>query len=403
MNRQKLRNRNIRGLFTALIFFTCIAVNICIANADEGTVNVTLKTAYGIEDNDRGNYQNINKDIKDFANGSDISLSTDNPEVAGIMYKEEDYSSPSSDITSKRNFVDNIILTGVQLKYIVSQKNKDVEEGTVTDVYLYAKRAGVANISMTNNNSGVTKLYHVTVKATKPKFDKKLVKSFSDSGRVTDSGIFLDESISLGIEASDFAKVTMACNKDNGLKVCYGGAYKGKKWVEKKTSLGKTAKEIPVDEYYTFIAKKTGNLKITIKIEQDGKTYTKVYKLNVAKYKNPFQNITIGGKDYTKYFEKNRLLTDTKQVKQKTSTRMSVKNCKHTLGAKFKINWKKGYKLKKITYVNAGEYAVMRHTLNKNATTLPKKFWELYITYTDKDGKTWTNVIHYSSYVISPY
>ena len=81
---------------------------------------------------------------------------------------------------------------------------------------------------------------------------------------------------------------------------------------------------------------------------------------------------------------------------------MTVAECKYTLGKRFHLQLKDGYKLVKITYRKQGEWWPMKvHTISKTTTTLPKDFWELYIVYKDKDGKQYENSMYYSGSIFS--
>lgn len=349
MKKVRITFTAVLGLLIVFGMFSFYGVNLCHAAA-ENQENIILDTG------DNAVY--TLPDITDLTSDTIVTMSCDNTYVAGVSYGGE-----AKD--------EGITLNG-------NEQELTKGKWTASDLRIEARRAGTAVVTVNIATVGkvTSKSYYVTVNGTEPVFFKKLIE---------EKKIRTCDEVALILPAkSNYAKITISSNKNKAFKLVNTASTK------EKTVVGKIPQEIKWDEV-TMIPIKSGKISVIVTVEQDGKVYSKTYKLKVAKYVNPIASFKIGQKDFAKKFDKKTLLRDGRGL--------SVRDCKYTLGGKtYKITMKKGYKLVKITYRRYNEWGgVKPHTLK--GSTLPKDFWELHIIYKDKKGRKWSNDIIYSVFL----
>ena len=151
----------------------------------------------------------------------------------------------------------------------------------------------------------------------------------------------------------------------------------------------------------SIVPQKAGTLKINIIVEQSGQRYVlQPYTISATKYENPFSSISVGKVKLTKCYKKypvaGCLSTNCYPLSQKTRRYIQgVEKNGKTIPREIKIKMKKGYKLVNIKIASWGN--IYNTEKIKNGSKLSRKngefFNEVYITYKDKKGKKWVNLI----------
>ena len=330
-----LKVKNI-GMVLALFLVLCMGAGAVTCYAEASPTTVTLDSASDSDTQEETMYKI--KGITGVRTDTTVTITSDNGEIAGICYKKvtkntSEYCGPENSISFKGN------------EYA---KNLDKIKGKGTyygDLTIQAKSAGAANITVTVNDSAgntvSSHVYAVTVRAISPVFKKMPKKSIYP------------------FETKEFKIKNMS--------------------------------DIAVDkDGYTIYPKKAGNFILTVVLEQDSKVFQYEYNVKVEKYVNPFTSFKVGNKDYAKKFNKNLLVAD-KGTTGKKSGILKKSDYKYMSSKTFKIKMRKGFKLKKVTYVPQGAWSVAPKKI-KNGK-MPKDFWEFYIHYKDKSGTSRMAVI----------
>ncbi len=370
-----LKVKNI-GMVLALFLVLCMGAGAVTCYAEASPTTVTLDSASDSDTQEETMYKI--KGITGVRTDTTVTITSDNGEIAGICYKKvtkntSEYCGPENSISFKGN------------EYA---KNLDKIKGKGTyygDLTIQAKSAGAANITVTVNDSAgntvSSHVYAVTVRAISPVFKKMPKKS-----------IYPFETKEFKIKnMSEFANIKIYANKEKAVSIGYydSNADKDKKVLISGTK--ENATNIAVDkDGYTIYPKKAGNFILTVVLEQDSKVFQYEYNVKVEKYVNPFTSFKVGNKDYAKKFNKNLLVAD-KGTTGKKSGILKKSDYKYMSSKTFKIKMRKGFKLKKVTYVPQGAWSVAPKKI-KNGK-MPKDFWEFYIHYKDKSGTSRMAVI----------
>lgn len=270
-------------------------------------------------------------------------------------------------------YADTVTFTSSE---IADRSEDDDESVGVHKVFVTAQAPGTAELTVTIDNSGVvtSKNYSITVKGVKPKFKLKLSDKVLRSGEIT--ALELNGSAT---SVSPNAKITIKANKNKAVWIKEYDDSKKKRVLKKNQPCSFEAFDGETTQF-ELSPIKGGKITFTVTVEQDGYKVEKQCVLNVVKYVNPFQSFRIGTKDYAKKFDKNPTAGE----------RMKKAEALYMMAKPYSIKMKKGYKLEKIEYRNVGEWdGTKAHKLK--GSVLPKRFWELYITYKDSKGNKWQN------------
>lgn len=384
-------------LLSLLLTAGCLFFGVADTDAAADTVTVTLKSAG--EDDTTYEMKELDSALKNVPNSAQVTFSIDQTDCVRFSYMHQIGQYGTSETNS------NFTLSGSQLK---NYSEFTLETLCATP----ANTPASATVKVMNGGiitSQVT--YSVTVTPVAPRFAKKLspqkIRTYVDELVLGDI-----ENVSAGASVSIWASKPLFY-RYNTTK------YVGKKQKEVKTTKTKaisTTESAPtiitnlepddVDITNECIISKTstGKINLYVIVKQDGKEYKKTYSFTSTKYVNPFQSFSIKLKN-GKNLQMAKLFNTRSTVSNNPGGGISYSQAKNMQGGRpWKIKMKKGFKITKIRYRKPNEWAGMAkiRKWNESYQTLPKDFWEFYVYYKDKSGKTYENSIFITGDVFSP-
>lgn len=362
----------IAGIFVFAMILGCSMLQI--GHAEGNTIALQ---SYGDEDE-------VAYELKDIYNtpaDATVTLTVDQPDVIQLHYTQYNVTKKNTD--DKEVTTQSFSAKGSQVK----KYDDDLPVGKwISKVSVFALKAGTATVTVSVNNNGTvtTNSYNVIVKGRKPVIKQKWKKNLQAVAAY--NSVYISKT-------TQQTKLNISCNKNNAVRIAYSTAKDEKYKVIGKKPVTLDDMDFRDDETseINVIPLVSGTLKVKVVVEQDGYKKEKNYTCKAAKWENPFQSFTIGNKNFTKKFDSWTQLVNGNG----NGSPISKKEAKYTFGKSYNIKMKQGYKLLKITYRLNGEwYPTPLHNLS--GLKLPKDFWELYITYKDKKGKTREVSFYYS-------
>lgn len=370
-------------------------------DAAENTVAVTLKSAG--EDVSTYEMKELDSALKTVPDSAQVAFSVDNPDCIRFSYTHQ-----INEYESTGEYNSNFTLSGSELK---NYSEFTLEALCATP----ANTPASATVKVMNGNvitSQVT--YSVTVTPVIPQFPKKLlgnknIRTYVDE---LDLDLLAFRNLSAGASINIWASKPLFYRYDTRKFV----GKEQKAVTTTKTKAISTTGSAPtiflnldepdgVEITNSCIISKTstGKINLYVVVKQDGKEYKKTYSFTATKYVNPFQNFSVQLKN-GKQLNMAKLFNTRSQVSNNPGAGISSSQAKNMQGGRpWKIKMKKGFKIAKIRYRKPNEWAGMAkiRKWSESYSTMPSDFWEFYIYYKDKSGKTYNNSVFITGGVFS--
>lgn len=291
------------------------------------------------------------------------------------------------------------VFEGDNCDYLTEVTLKGKENDWQAEFGICSWHPGTATVTveiLKNGTVAETRKINVTVVETEPVFPESLSNNNNMMAGIA------NEQTELELDRiSETGKITLSCSGDAKLIVLTcNEKHPGSTWknIWRTLTADDTVYYSPYDRYY-FEATKPGTCVLTVKVEQDGKTYTKSYTINVEKNVNAFKSIKFGSTEMKKVFNKNAFSV----IKKK-------KYKKVVYGKTLSLKLQKGYKLISVRYSKDG--FMIGEALNntnfskavkmkksggsyKSKTKISNKADAIWIAYKDSKGYRHDRVIYY--------